>query len=169
MRELVSSFFDFVVGLLDFLTIEGVVPIISMVPLIELRGSIPFGIYQGLTPFQTFLLAYPASMIPAPFIILLIKKIFDLLSKYSTFFDRLIERIIRRNNEKHREKVDKYGLMGLFIIVAIPLPGTGVWSGSLAASLFDFKFKSALVIIALGNLVAASAITLISIGAFSFI
>lgn len=159
---------EFVLNILDFLTIEVIVPIISMVPLIELRGSIPIGMVQGLSPLQTFLLAYPASLIPAPFIILLIKKIFELMAKYSTFFDRLIERIIRRNNDKHREKIDKYGLLGLFIIVAIPLPGTGVWSGSLAASLFDFKFKPALIVIALGNLVAAIAITLIAMGALSF-
>jgi len=70
----------------------------------------------------------------------------------------LIERVIRRNNRKHREKIDKYGLWGLFIIVDIPLP----------AALFDFKFTKSLLVIALGNLVAAIAILLISMSALSF-
>ena len=142
--------------------------LISMMPLIELRGSIPVGLVMEFTPLSVFLLTFPASLIPAPFIILLIKKIFEWLEKHSKFFERLIERIIRRNNDKHRDKIDKYGLWGLLIIVAIPLPGTGVWSGSLAAALFDFKFKPALMVIVIGNFIAAIAILLISMGALSF-
>ena len=158
---------ELVVGLLDFLSRELIIFIISMVPLIELRGSIPLGLIWDFGPFLTFLLTFPASLLPAPFIILFIKKIFLFLERFS-FFETLIEKIIRRNNRKHRDKIDKYGLMGLFIIVAIPLPGTGVWSGSLAAALFDFKFTKALLVIVLGNLVAAIAILLISMSALSF-
>ena len=158
---------ELVVGLLDFLSRELIIFIISMVPLIELRGSIPLGLIWDFGPFLTFLLTFPASLLPAPFIILLIKKIFTWLERWP-FFERLIERIIRRNGRKHRVKIDKYGLWGLLIIVAIPLPGTGVWSGSLAAALFDFKFRPALLVIILGNLIAAIAITLISMSALSF-
>lgn len=139
---------ELVVGLLDFLSRELIIFIISMVPLIELKGSIPLGLIWDFGPFLTFLLTFPASLLPAPFIILLIKKIFLFLERFS-FFETLIERVIRRNNRKHRDKIDKYGLMGLFIIVAIPLPGTGVWSGSLAAALFDFKFTKRLLLIRL--------------------
>ena len=159
---------EFVVNILDFLTNEVIIFIISMLPLIELRGSIPVGLMMDFSPLMVFLLTFPASLIPAPFISLLIKKVFEFLETRSKFFNKLIERIIHRTNRKHREKIDKYGLWGLFIIVAIPLPGTGVWSGSLAAALFDFKFKSALMVIVIGNFIAAIAILLISMGALSF-
>lgn len=158
---------DFVINLLDFFTNEVIIFIISMMPLIELRGSIPVGLVMEISPMTVFLLTFPASLIPAPFIILLIKKIFEWLETPSKFFERLIERIIRRNNDKHRVKIDKYGLLGLLIIVAIPLPGTGVWSGSLAAALFDFKFRPALLVIIIGNLIAAILILLIAMSAIS--
>ncbi len=157
---------EFMLNILDFLHNEVILMVISMTPLIELRGAIPVGLVMDFSPLMVLLLTFPASLIPAPLIILLIKKIFVFLERFS-FFKSLIDRIIKRNTDKHREKIDKYGLWGLFIIVAIPLPGTGVWSGSLAAALFDFKLKPALIVITLGNLVAALAILMISMGVLS--
>ena len=158
---------DFVVNLLDFLTDEMIIFIISMVPLIELRGSIPFGIgFYGIDPLTTFILTYPASLIPGPCIILFINAIFKVLEKIK-FFAKIIDKVIYRTRRKHTEKIEKYGYIGLFIIVAIPLPGTGVWSGSLAAALFDMEFKKSMMMIILGNLVAAMIILMISIGVFS--
>ncbi|MDR4968731.1 MAG: small multi-drug export protein, partial [Acholeplasmataceae bacterium] len=109
-----------------------------------------------------------ASLIPAPFIILFIHQVFKLLEK-NKFFARLIDRIVHSNRRKHSEKIEKYGYIGLFIIVAIPLPGTGVWSGSLAAAIFEMDFKKSMVAIILGNLVAAILILIISMGVISFI
>ena len=154
---------DFALELLSFLNDEVIIFIISMVPLIELRGAIPIGILFGLAPLNVFLLTYFASLIPAPFIIIFIDKIFKFLDRFK-FFNKLNQKIIRRTESKHSGKVENYGLLGLFIIVAIPLPGTGVWSGSLAASLFKFTFWKALIVIALGNLIAALAIMAISLG-----
>ncbi len=159
---------EFVTNLLDFLTEEVIVFIVSMVPLIELRGAIPLGIFYGLGGLLTFMLTYPASLIPAPFIILFIEPIFKLLEKLK-FFRWLIEKIVYRTREKHSEKIEKYGYIGLFIIVAIPLPGTGVWSGSLAAALFGMAFKKSILMIVLGNLIAALVILMLSLGVFSFI
>ncbi|MFH5881257.1 COG2426 family protein [Liberiplasma polymorphum] len=159
---------DFVINLLDFLSNELIVFVISMVPLIELRGSIPVGLVFGIEPLRTFILTYPASLIPAPFIILFIHQVFKLLEK-NKFFARLIDRIVHSNRRKHSEKIEKYGYIGLFIIVAIPLPGTGVWSGSLAAAIFEMDFKKSMVAIILGNLVAAILILIISMGVISFI
>ncbi len=157
---------DFFIELLNFLSIEMIIPIISMVPLIELRGAIPIGIIYGLNPWLVLLITYPASLLPAPFIIVFIKTIFRWLSR-NQFFAKVIQKIVVSNEQKHRHKIEKYGLIGLFIIVAIPLPGTGVWSGSLAAVLFNFKFGRAMVAIILGNLVAAIAITLITMQAMA--
>ncbi len=154
---------EFFLDVLSFFSNEMIVFIISMVPLIELRGAIPVALLMDISPLQTLLITYPASLIPAPFIILLIHQVFKLLEKIK-FFKKLIDHIVIRNREKHAEKIAKYGYFGLFIIVAIPLPGTGVWSGSLVAALFDLEFKKAILIIALGNLVAASIILLVSMG-----
>ena len=158
---------EFVVDKLSFLTEEIIIFIISMVPLIELRGAIPIGLVLGVSPLLTFVLTYPASLIPAPFIILLIEPIFKILEKIG-FMKKLIERIIYRTRDKHALKIEKYGYIGLFIIVAIPLPGTGVWSGSLAAALFKLDFKKSMVMIMLGNFVAAVVILFISMGVLSF-
>ena len=158
---------EFVLNILNFLSQEVIVFVISMIPLIELRGSIPLSLIWGIDPIVTFLLTYPASLIPAPFIILFINVIFKLLEKIK-FFAKIIEKVIYRTRRKHADKIEKYGYIGLFIIVAIPLPGTGVWSGSLAAALFNMEFKKSLLMIILGNLVAAIAIMLISLGVISF-
>lgn len=160
---MIESFTQFILDTLSFLGNEMIVFVVSMMPLIELRGSIPIGLFMGLDPYLVFFLTFFASLIPGPFIILLIKKIFDFLERFR-FFEKLIDKIARKNQDKHREKIEKYGYLGLFIIVAIPLPGTGVWSGSLAAALFDLKFFKALFMIVLGNLVAAVIIMMVSLG-----
>ena len=160
---MIETFTQFILDTLSFLGSEMIVFVVSMMPLIELRGAIPIGLFLGLDPVLVFFLTFLASLIPGPFIILLIKKVFDFLERFK-FFEKLIDRIIRRNQEKHREKIEKYGYVGLLIIVAIPLPGTGVWSGSLAAALFDLKFFKAMLMIILGNLMAAMVIMMVSLG-----
>ncbi len=161
-----DAFSEYMIDLLSFLSDELIVFVVSMLPLIELRGSIPIGLIMGINPWVVFFLTFIASLIPGPFIILLIKKIFAFLDRFA-FFEKLIDKIIRRNQRKHADKIERYGYWGLLIIVAIPLPGTGVWSGSLAAALFDMKFFKALIIIILGNLVAALVIMMVSLGVFN--
>ncbi len=135
----------------------------SMLPFIELRGAIPFGVSLGMTPFDATLLGFLGSMIPVPFILFTIRPIFNYL-KTKKLFEGLIDKLSNRSVGGDGQKIIKYGVFGLIILVAIPIPGTGVWSGSLAASLLDMRFKLAFPAIMIGNFLAAIQIMTLSHG-----
>ena len=124
--------------LLDFLSIELTVMLTAALPIIELRGAIPVGISLGLSPLHSAIISFIGSMIPVPFILFSIRPIFNYLKKTKTF-NKLIHKITDRSMDGSG-KIQKYGVWGLLLFVAIPLPGTGVWSGSLAAALLDMRF-----------------------------
>lgn len=136
--------------------------IISMVPVIELRGGIPYGVGFGLPYWQAFAAAFIGNMIPIPFIILLLRRIFDWLKTYDKTRG-VVERLESRAHLKG-EKVMKYRNLGLFILVAIPLPGTGAWTGALVASVLDIRMRNALPIIALGVITAGVIVLLVTHG-----
>ncbi len=121
--------------LLEIQSKELIVFATAALPIIELRGAIPFGIALGLPPITSFFFSLLGSMVPVPFLIWLIRPIFELLRKRESFrkiVDFLCERSLAKSHS-----VQKYGFWGLVIFVAIPLPGTGVWSGALVAILLD--------------------------------
>jgi len=107
--------------------------LVSMLPIIELRGGLPFGVALGL-PYQ---LAFPAAvignLIPAPFIIVYIRKIFVLMRRYMPKLNGVVDKLERKAHLKG-QKMLKYQYIGLWLFVAIPLPGTGAWTGCLAAA-----------------------------------
>lgn len=154
------------VQLLNFLSIELTVLLTAALPVIELRGAIPVGISLGLSPIHSTIISFIGSMIPVPFILFTIRPIFNYL-KTTRVFKKIIHKLTERSMNKNSNKIQKYGVWALVLIVAIPLPGTGVWSGSLAAALLDMRFKWAFPAIFLGNLIAAILIMIISQGAFS--
>jgi uncharacterized membrane protein len=133
-----------------------------MVPVIELRGGIPYGVGFGLPYWQAFAAAFIGNMIPIPFIILLLRRIFDWLKTYDKTRG-VVERLETRAHLKG-EKVMKYRNLGLFILVAIPLPGTGAWTGALVASVLDIRMRNALPIIALGVITAGVIVLLVTHG-----
>lgn len=151
---------------LKFLSIEFTVILTAALPIIELRGAIPVGISLGLSPIHATTLAFIGSIIPVPFILFTIRPIFNYLKTTKTF-KKLVQKLTDRSMSKNSRKVQKYGVWALVLIVAIPLPGTGVWSGSLAAALLDMRFKYAFPAILVGNLIAGILIMIISQGAFS--
>lgn len=151
---------------LKFLSIEFTVILTAALPIIELRGAIPVGISLGLSPIHATILAFIGSIIPVPFILFTIRPIFNYLKTTKTF-KKLVQKLTDRSMSKNSRKVQKYGVWALVLIVAIPLPGTGVWSGSLAAALLDMRFKYAFPAILVGNLIAGILIMIISQGAFS--
>ena len=153
----------FVKEILNFLPRELAVLFIAALPVIELRGAIPIGISLGLSPFYTTIISLIGSMIPAPFILFTIKPIFVRLKK-TRLFKKLVDKLTDRSLKYNGEKIQKYGVWGLVLVVAIPLPGTGVWSGSLAAALLNMKFKQALLAIFMGNIIAAILIMILSYG-----
>ena len=134
----------------------------AMVPVVELRGAIPLGVAQGLPPLLVYLLAVLGNMVPVPFIILLVRRVFDWLRRGS-FWGPKIVALENRAHLKGRV-VRKYRLPGLIILVAIPLPGTGAWTGALVAALFDIRLRSAVPAILLGVVIAGGIMLAVSLG-----
>ena len=133
-----------------------------MVPVIELRGAIPIGVANGLEPWFATILAVIGNLIPIPFILLLLNRIFDWL-RDKKHTKKMIDCLYKKA-EKNRKKVDKYGWLGLIILVAIPLPGTGAWTGALVASCFKMKFKPSMLAIIAGVIIAAIIVFAITYG-----
>lgn len=154
-------------GLLDLLSKELTVVLTATLPIIELKGAIPVGIAMGMAPLHAFVLAFLGSMIPVPFILFSIRPIFNYL-KSTKVFRNLVEGLTNKSMGKSG-RIKKYGTWGLFLFVAIPLPGTGVWTGSLIAALMNMRFKLAFPAIVCGNLVAGVIIMLLSHGFAEFI
>ena len=154
--------------LLDFLTVELTVMLTAALPIIELRGAIPVGISLGLSPLHAAIIAFIGSLIPVPFILFTIRPIFNYL-KTTKLFKNMVHKITERSINNNSGKIQKYGVWGLILIVAIPLPGTGVWSGSLIAALMNMRFKWAFPAILVGNLIAGIFIMGLSTGVFKVI
>ena len=136
---------------------------LSMVPVIELRGGLPYGIALGLDYPAALMAAVLGNMVPVPFIIIYIRHIFTWLRKRSSWWDLRITRLERKAHLKGRV-VRKYSAIGLCILVAIPLPGTGAWTGALVAAVLDMRLRRALPSIFLGVCIAAAIMTMVTFG-----
>lgn len=140
--------------------------LLSLLPVAELRLAIPVAITSyDMNVFQAFAIACIGNMLPIPFIILFIRPIFAWLKNFR-LFKGLVEKLEARGNAK-KETVLKYEFWGLVILVAIPLPGTGAWTGALVAGLMDMRFKSAIPAIFLGVIIAGVIVTLATTGVLS--
>ena len=137
--------------------------LLSMVPVIELRGGLPYGIALGLDYPLALAVAVLGNMVPVPFIILYIRHIFHWLRKQSPWWHEKIEVLERKAHLKGR-LVRKYRTLGLCILVAIPLPGTGAWTGALVAAVMDIRLKSAVPTIFLGVCIASAIMTAVTFG-----
>lgn len=142
--------------------------LISMVPIVELRGAIPIATGAGLDWRIAILVAIIGNMIPVPFIIIFIKKIFALMRKMSKKLDGVVTKLENKAFSK-REVIDKYGPWGLYLFVAIPLPGTGAWTGSLIAAMLDIPLKKAFPAVACGVVTAGIIVAFVSYGAAALI
>lgn len=136
---------------------------ISMLPIIELRAGLPYGIALGLPYPVALTAAVLGNMVPVPFIILFIRRIFLWLRSVLPKCDALISRLEEKAHIKG-DMVRKYSTIGLCILVAIPLPGTGAWTGALVAALLDLRLKKAVPTIFLGVLIAAGIMTMLTFG-----
>ena len=146
--------------LLGNMTFTGMV---SMIPVIELRGGIPFGVALGLEHWEAFLAAVIGNIIPLPFIVVYIRRIFKWMRRRLPALDRLVDKLEAKAHLKGR-KVTKYKYLGLMIFVAIPLPGTGGWTGALVAAFLDMPLRRAMPALALGVLIAGFLVTGITYG-----
>lgn len=138
--------------------------LISMVPVIELRGAIPIGVGAGLDLPLAIAVSIIGNLVPVPFIIIFIKKIFAWMRTNIKKLDGLVTRLEKRAESKS-ETVQKYAFWGLFILVAIPLPGTGAWTGALVAAMLEMPLKKAFPAIMLGVLGAAAIVAFVTYGA----
>ena len=136
---------------------------ISMVPVAELRLGIPYGVSLGLHYHEALLAAVAGNLFPAPVIIVYVRKVFAWLRKKHERLDSWISSLERRAEQKG-EKVRRYGALGLFLLVAIPLPGTGAWTGSLVAAVLGLRMRDALPAIALGVVAAAAIVLGLTVG-----
>ncbi|UCD20475.1 MAG: small multi-drug export protein [candidate division WOR-3 bacterium] len=141
------------------MTPELAVFLTSMLPIVELRGALPLAInLLDITWPKAFAIAYLGNIIPVPFILLLLNPAVKLLSKirpFRKFFDWLFERTRKKSNKV----IERYEEIGLMAFVAIPLPGTGAWTGALIAFLFGLDFKKSLLVIGIGVFIAGVIVT----------
>jgi len=142
---------------LDIFTRELQVMLMAMTPIVELRGAIPYGAILGLDTLKTFAFAVIGNCLPVPFVIWLARPVVAYLKKTKLlgWFARWME----RKTEKNKEKIMRRSALGLFLFVAIPLPGTGAWTGALCAALLDMRFRFALPSILSGVLAAGAIMT----------
>ena len=136
--------------------------LVGMTPVLELRGAIPLGVAAGLPPLTACAAAILGNIVPVPFIMLLVRRVFRWLRK-TAFLGPKIDWLERRAHLKGRI-VKKYRTIGLIILVAIPLPGTGAWTGALVATLLDIRLRHAFPAIAAGVVIAGVLITLLTVG-----
>lgn len=143
--------------------------LVSMIPVIELRGGLPFGVALGLPYYLAFPAAVIGNLIPAPFIIVYIRRIFELMRKYFPRLNGLVDKLEKKAHLKG-QKVQRYQYLGLWLFVSIPLPGTGAWTGSLAAAFLGMRLKKAMPAVVLGVLTAGCimlALTHVGVNLFS--
>lgn len=131
---------------------ELMVLLIAAIPLIEARGAVPIGVSLGMHPIHATFLGIIGSLIPAPFLLIFVKPVFELLKNTRLFYS-FIEKVIQRTLRKG-ENIKKYSIIGLILFVAIPLPTTGIWSACLAAIMFNIPFRYAFPAIAIGATIA---------------
>ena len=137
--------------------------LVSMLPVVELRGGIPFGVSAGLPVWAAFIAAVIGNLIPVPFIIIYIRRIFQWMREKFPRLNGLVDALERKAHLKG-QKVTKYKYLGLMILVAIPLPGTGAWTGSLAAAFLDMPLRKAVPAVIAGVIAAGIAISVLTYG-----
>jgi uncharacterized membrane protein len=141
--------------------------IISMTPFVELRLSLPLAIaYYGMEWKLAFFVAVVGNIIPVPFIILLLNKVEKWLRKYKRW-ERILDRFFDYTRRRARKSVQRYGVIGLWLYVAIPLPVTGAWTGALIAYLFDLDVRRSFYSITAGVLTAGLIVLFVTLGALS--
>ena len=165
MSEIIA---EYIVNLLgDKISPEFIAFIISTLPILELRGGLIAAKLMEIDFFKAFIICYIGNILPIPFILLFIRKIFNLLKKIPSVEKAIVN--LEARSIRKAGKVEKYRLWGLLIFVGIPLPGTGAWTGALVADLLDIRIKHSLLVIAVGVLIAGVITSALSYGLFGLL
>ncbi len=136
----------------------------AMVPVVELRGAIPYGVIAGLSVPAAFVIAVIGNLVPIPFLVVFTRKVFEWLRTKSEWLDSIVKKLEAKAENK-KDIVLKYEFWGLVLLVAIPLPGTGAWTGALVAAMMDMRLKRAMPAICLGVVIAGIIVTSVTYGA----
>lgn len=162
-EELVHVFLDLFSGIVNMpFGKEIIIFVISLMPILELRGGLIAASLLGVNPIVSFIVCFIGNLLPVPFILWFITPIFDRLKKTKRL-SKLVHKIEGKANSK-KEQIEKYQFWGLFFFVGIPLPGTGAWTGSLIASMVGMNKKKSLLAVILGILLAGIIMMLLSFG-----
>jgi len=140
--------------------------LLSLLPVIELRGGIIAGRALGLDPIPTFIICYTGNILPVPFILWLIKGIINWMGNSSINLFKKIVKSLKQKVQDKKGQIEKYGFWGLVLFIGIPLPGTGAWTGCLIAAMLDMDKKKAFLAAVIGVLMAGIIMSLLSIGIF---
>ncbi len=139
-----------------------VIAVLTLLPFLELRASIPYGILLGYPWWIVFVVCVIFNIILAPLTYFFWNKLIHLV-RWIKPIDKLYHKTIERVQKKARKYVEKYGELGLAIFIGIPLPGSGVWSGALAANIFGLRFKKYMVASIIGVIIAGIIVTIIMV------
>ena len=136
--------------------------IISLLPILELRGGLLAAALIGLDPVQSYIISIIGNLLPIPFILMLINKILDWMRNSKHF--KGIANWLDKKVEKHKGQIEKYGYLGIVLFVGIPLPGTGAWTGSLIACVLEMDRKKVFLSVLAGLFMASIIMMILSFG-----
>lgn len=143
---------------------ELIVFIISILPILELRGGLIAASLLNVSPLTGYIVSIIGNTLPVPFILLFINKILDWMGKSKIKWMNKLSKWLDKKARKHKDSIEKYGYLGLTLFVGVPLPGTGAWTGCLAASVLNMDKKKSFISILLGIIMASIIMMLISYG-----
>ncbi len=146
---------------------ELIVFIISLFPILELRGGLIAAAILGVKPLNAYIVSIIGNLLPIPFILLFLEKVLDWMEKSKVKFFNKTATWVRKKGEKDKVKIEKYGYIGLILFVGIPLPGTGAWTGTLVATVLNLDKKKSFLCTIVGVLMASIIMMLISYGLIS--
>ena len=138
--------------------------LVAATPVVELRGAIPAGVASGLSVPEALIISIIGNLLPIPFILLFTRSLFDWMKKKSHKLHKFVQKMEAKAHSK-KSTIDKYEWWGLVLLVAIPFPGTGAWTGALVAAVFDMRLKRALPAITLGVIIAGILVSYLTYGA----
>lgn len=137
--------------------------LMAMVPVIELRGAIPYGVLQGLSIGEALAVSIAGNLAPIPVLIVFTRRVFEWLKGKSAHLNRMVLKLEAKAESK-KETVEKWEFLGLVILVAIPLPGTGAWTGALVAAMMDMRLKRAFPAVVIGVIIAGIIVSVVTFG-----
>lgn len=164
-----ESIIDSIIKLFSGLTAlkfgkELIVFIVSILPILELRGGLIAASLLDVSPLTGYIVSIIGNVLPVPFILLFINKILEWMKNSKIKWMNKVAKWLDKKARKHKNSIEKYGYLGLILFVGIPLPGTGAWTGCLAASVLNMDKKKSFISIMLGIIMASIIMMILSYG-----